>query len=153
MVLFLFLVIALVVVVGAVTLAVVGGGESGALPDAAPERLTDPLPPDRPLRRADVDALRFPLTLRGYDMVDVDEALSRLGAELAERDARIAELEAALAGAQATAVAGPSLFDGYAPRRADDPYTAPPRAEDGFDDAPRPSEGVHDERGERGDDK
>ncbi|MBW5423959.1 DivIVA domain-containing protein [Streptomyces sp. BG9H] len=120
MVLFLFLVIALVVVVGAVTLAVVGGGESGALPDAAPERLTDPLPLDRPLRRADVDAVRFPMTLRGYHMDDVDDVLGRLGAELAERDARIAELEAALAGAQATAVAGPALFEKYEPREPED---------------------------------
>ncbi|MFF1377362.1 DivIVA domain-containing protein [Streptomyces sp. NPDC058308] len=117
MVLFLFLVIALVVVVGAVSLAVIGGGESGALADVAPERLTDPLPPDRPLRRADVDAVRFPMTLRGYHMDEVDDVLSRLGAELAERDARIAELEAALAGAQATAVAGPALFEGYEPRK------------------------------------
>ncbi|MEV7193511.1 DivIVA domain-containing protein [Streptomyces sp. NPDC093510] len=120
MVLFLFLVIALVVVVGAVTLAVIGGGESGALPDAAPERFTDPLPPDRPLRRADVDAVRFPMTLRGYHMAEVDDVLGRLGAELAERDARIAELEAALAGAQATAVAGRALFEGYEPRTAEE---------------------------------
>ncbi|MEU7577988.1 DivIVA domain-containing protein [Streptomyces sp. NPDC041068] len=118
MVLFLFLVIALVVVVGAVTLAVVGGGESGALPDAAPEQFTDPLPPDRPLRRADIEEVRFPMTLRGYRMADVDDVLGRLGAELAERDSRIAELEAALAGAQATAVAGPALFEGYEPRKA-----------------------------------
>ena len=34
-------------------------------------------------------------------MADVDDALGRLGAELAERDARIADLEAALAGARA----------------------------------------------------
>ncbi|MFI7321034.1 DivIVA domain-containing protein [Streptomyces venezuelae] len=120
MVLFLFLVVALLVVVGAVTLAVIGGGESGALPDAPPERLTDPLPPDRPLRRADVDLVRFPMTLRGYHMGEVDDVLGRLGAELAERDARIAELEAALAGAQATAVAGPALFEGYEPRVAED---------------------------------
>ncbi|MGV9882656.1 DivIVA domain-containing protein [Streptomyces sp. NPDC003006] len=119
MVLFLFLVIALVVVVGAVTLAVVGGGESAALPDAPPERFTDPLPHDRPLRRADVDELRFPTTLRGYHMADVDDALERLGAELAERDSRIAELESALAGAQATAVAGRALFEGYGPREND----------------------------------
>ncbi|MFF8654857.1 DivIVA domain-containing protein [Streptomyces huasconensis] len=120
MVLFLFLVIALVVVVGAVTLAVVGGGESAALPEAAPERFTDPLPVDRPLRRADVDAVRFPTTLRGYHMGEVDDVLGRVGAELAERDARIAELEAALAGAQATAVAGPALLEGYdlGPREA-----------------------------------
>ncbi|MEU6677510.1 DivIVA domain-containing protein [Streptomyces sp. NPDC046853] len=115
MVLFLFLVIALVVVVGAVTLAVVGGGERAVLPDVAAERFTDPLPPDRALRRADVEELRFPLTLRGYRMADVDDALGRLAAELAERDAHIAELEAALAGAQATAVGGPGLLKTHAP--------------------------------------
>ncbi|MFI0504928.1 DivIVA domain-containing protein [Streptomyces albogriseolus] len=98
---FLFLVVALAVVVGAVTLAVVGGGDSAPLPEAAPERLQDSLPPDRPLSRADVDRLRFPLAARGYRMADVDDALARLAAELAERDVRIAELESALAGARA----------------------------------------------------
>jgi len=101
---FLFLVVALAVVVGAVTLAVVGGGEGeGPLPEVAPERLQDPLPPDRPIGRADVDALRFPLAARGYRMADVDDALNRLAAELAERDARIADLESALAGARSAA--------------------------------------------------
>ncbi|MBV7700539.1 DivIVA domain-containing protein [Streptomyces sp. TRM70350] len=103
MVMFFFLVVALAVVVAAVTLAVVGGGEHGPLPEAAPERLQDPLPPDRPLSRTDIDALRFPLAARGYRMADVDDALNRLAAELAERDARIADLESALAGAQAAA--------------------------------------------------
>lgn len=104
MVMFLFLVIALAVVVAAVTLAVVGGGDGdGPLPDVAPERLQDPLPLDRPVNREDIDGLRFPLTARGYRMADVDDALSRLGAELAERDARIADLESALAGARAAA--------------------------------------------------
>jgi DivIVA domain-containing protein len=102
MLMFLFLVVALAVVVAAVTLAVVGGGESAPLPQAAPERLDDPLPPDRPVGRADVEALRFPLAVRGYRMADVDDALGRLGAEIAERDARIADLESALAGARAT---------------------------------------------------
>jgi DivIVA domain-containing protein len=102
MVMFLFLVVALAVVVAAVTLAVVGGSQGeGPLPEVAPERLQDPLPPDRPVGRADVDSLRFPLAARGYRMADVDDALNRLGAELAERDARIADLESALAGAQA----------------------------------------------------
>jgi len=102
MVMFLFLVVALAVVVAAVTLGVVGGGEGdGPLPEATPERLRDPLPLDRPVNRADVDSLRFPLAARGYRMSDVDDALNRLGAELAERDARIAGLESALAGAQA----------------------------------------------------
>lgn len=94
---FLFLLIALVVVVGGVTLAVVGGGD-GPLTEAPPDRLDEPLPADRPLARADVEALRLPMTLRGYRMADVDDVLGRLGAELAERDARIAELEAALTG-------------------------------------------------------
>lgn len=83
--------------VGGVTLAVVGGGD-GPLTDAPPDRLDDPLPADRPLARADVESLRLPMTLRGYRMADVDDVLGRLGAELAERDARIAELETALAG-------------------------------------------------------
>ncbi|MFE6284706.1 DivIVA domain-containing protein [Streptomyces sp. NPDC057877] len=101
---FLFLVVALAVVVAAVTLAVVGGGEGdGPLPEAAPERLYDSLPEDRPVLRSDIDALRFPLAARGYRMADVDDALNRLGAELAERDARIADLESALTGARAAA--------------------------------------------------
>ncbi|MFE2386846.1 DivIVA domain-containing protein [Streptomyces misionensis] len=103
MVMFLFLVVALAVVVAAVTLAVVGGGESAPLPEAAPERLQDPLPEDRPVGRADIETLRFPLAPRGYRMADVDDALGRLAAELAERDARIAGLESALAGARAAA--------------------------------------------------
>ncbi|MFF0449422.1 DivIVA domain-containing protein [Streptomyces sp. NPDC004609] len=116
---FVFLAVAMVVVVGAVTLAVVGGGDSAALPEVAPEQLVDPLPTTRPLGRADVEALRLPVAPRGYRMADVDDALGRLGAELAERDARIAELESALAGARATAVDRPDLFTkpGEEPRR------------------------------------
>ncbi|MEW2530893.1 DivIVA domain-containing protein [Streptomyces sp. NPDC047071] len=150
MVMFLFLVVALVVVVAAVTLAVLGGSEGGALPDVPPERFADPLPPDRPLRRADVEAVRFPMTVRGYRMVDVDEALDRLGAELAERDARIAELETALAGAQATAVGGPGLFTTYAGPPAPDPdpqeHGPSDRVPDGEDPAAPAAERPEDDR-------
>ncbi|MFD5182142.1 DivIVA domain-containing protein [Streptomyces sp. NPDC058372] len=111
MVMFVFLVIALVVVVAAVTLVVVGGGSRAVLPEAGPETVADAFPEDRPLGRADVDALRFPVALRGYRMTEVDDALSRLGAELAERDARIAELESARAGDQAHAVGGAGLLE------------------------------------------
>ncbi|MEV8590077.1 hypothetical protein [Streptomyces sp. NPDC051180] len=96
---FWFLLITMVVVVAAVTLAVVGGGDSEVLPEVAPEQLVDPLPETRPVDRADVEALRLPVAARGYRMADVDDVLVRLGAEIAERDARIAELEEALAGA------------------------------------------------------
>ncbi|MBT2443299.1 DivIVA domain-containing protein [Streptomyces sp. ISL-36] len=95
---FWFLLIAMVVVVAAVTLAVVGGGDSEVLPEVAPEQLVDPLPMNRPVDRADVEALRLPVAPRGYRMADVDDVLGRLGAEIEERDARIAELQAALAG-------------------------------------------------------
>ncbi|MGW8551652.1 DivIVA domain-containing protein [Streptomyces tubercidicus] len=107
---FWFLLIAMVVVVAAVTLVVVGGGDGGGLRDSEPDRLLDPLPEDRPVARADVDAVRLPVTVRGYRMTDVDDVLDRLSAELAERDARIAELEAALAGAHASAMGGPGLI-------------------------------------------
>ncbi|MFB6634614.1 hypothetical protein ACFCWY_32435 [Streptomyces sp. NPDC056362] len=103
---FWFLLITMVVVVAAVTLAVVGGGDSEVLPEVAPEQLVDPLPAARPVDRTDVEALRLPVAARGYRMADVDDVLVRLGAELAERDARIAELEEALAGAAATGDGG-----------------------------------------------
>jgi DivIVA domain-containing protein len=48
--------------------------------------------PDRPLTAEDLDGLRFGVTLRGYSMAQVDQILDRLGAEIAQRDARIAEL-------------------------------------------------------------
>lgn len=114
---FWFLLIALVVVVAAVTLAVLGsggggdghearGGVSGGLEDAPPDRLEEPLPQQRPVRRTDLDQLRLQVGLRGYEMREVDDVLDRLGAELAERDARIAELESALAGARGAATIG-----------------------------------------------
>ncbi len=107
---FWFLLIALVVVVAAVSLAVLGGSGDGVLPEAPPQYLADPLPADRPLGRADVETLRLPTAVRGYRMAEVDDVLSRLGAELAERDARIAELERSLTGTPS-----PVLFDkGYA---------------------------------------
>jgi DivIVA domain-containing protein len=87
---FWFMLIALVAVVAAVALAVLGDG--GALRDSTPDRLQDRLPADRPVVRDDIDALRLPTAVRGYRMLDVDEVLDRLGAELAERDAYIAEL-------------------------------------------------------------
>ncbi|MCX4780842.1 DivIVA domain-containing protein [Streptomyces sp. NBC_01264] len=106
MIVFAFLLIALVVVVAGVTLAVAGGGSEAVLPDAEPDRLSDALPENRPVVRADIDELRLPVAPRGYRMSDVDDVLERLAAELAERDARIAELTAAGAGAGAGPGAG-----------------------------------------------
>lgn len=108
---FWFLLISLVVVIAVVTLAVVGSGggpqqtADGGLTDAPPDLLDEPLPQHRPVLRQDVDGLRLAVSVRGYRMDQVDDILDRLGAELAERDARIAELDSALAGAQAAAMA------------------------------------------------
>ncbi|MEU8671424.1 DivIVA domain-containing protein [Streptomyces anulatus] len=130
---FWFLLLTMVVVVTAVTLAVVGGGGSAVLQDVPPDRFTDPLPATRPVGRADIEALRLPMAPRGYRMADVDEALSRLGAELAERDARIAELESALAGVQAAAVTtGTDLFKQPGDRQGDRP--AEPIGQDSVQD-------------------
>ncbi|GAA4675072.1 DivIVA domain-containing protein [Streptomyces chumphonensis] len=115
---FWFLLLAMLVVVGAVTLAVIGSADGtgrtvrGGLTDPEPDRPPVVLPQDRPLGRADVAELRLPLALRGYRMDEVDDVLDRLGAELAERDARIVELEAALAGSQAAARGDAELLGG-----------------------------------------
>ncbi|GAA4070090.1 hypothetical protein [Streptomyces hundungensis] len=143
---FWFLLIAMVVVVTAVTLAVVGGGgdESAVLSDAEPEHLVDPLPEHRPVVRADVEALRIPVVLRGYRMADVDDVLSRLGAELAERDARIAELRSAARPAvhdrqtaqSGPAAAAPEAREDVLPGSGQDLVTPPHRA-DPTDEEPR----------------
>ncbi|RKN47296.1 DivIVA domain-containing protein [Streptomyces hoynatensis] len=101
---------AMVVVIAAVTMAVLGSGDgsggpvTGGLADAQPDRLSDPLPRERPVAPADVVRVRLPLAPRGYRMAEVDDVLDRLAAELAERDARIADLETALAGARTLAL-------------------------------------------------
>ncbi|MEV6211665.1 DivIVA domain-containing protein [Kitasatospora sp. NPDC051914] len=98
------IVAAMAVVVGGAALVALGGG--GTLPEALPDRIAARLPQDRPLGRHDVDELRLPMALRGYRMDEVDNVLDRLGVELALRDARIAELEAA-AVVQGAVEAGP----------------------------------------------
>ncbi|MFJ9796444.1 DivIVA domain-containing protein [Streptomyces sp. NPDC101145] len=143
---FWFLAVAMVVVVAAVTLAVVGGPENEVLPEAPPEHLADPLPLTRPVTRADVETLRLPLAPRGYRMTDVDDVLDRLAAELAERDARIAELESALAGAQATASGRTDLF-------AKHPAPEPPAYDDAtaYEDTAAPGTTAYDDTAAPGD--
>jgi DivIVA domain-containing protein len=89
------IVVAMAVVVGGAALVALGGG--GSLPEAVHDRIAARLPQERPLNRSDVDGIRLPMAMRGYRMDEVDDVLDRLGAELAYRDSRIAELEAAVA--------------------------------------------------------
>jgi hypothetical protein len=89
----------MVVVVAAVVfvVAAVAAGQGGELPPADHELAGPPVDPNS----ADVSTLtaaRFPVCLRGYRMDAVDALIDRMGAEIAARDARIAELTARLAG-------------------------------------------------------
>ena len=48
--------------------------------------------PETALTPTDIGQLKFGIALRGYAMGQVDDVLDRLAREIAERDARIAEL-------------------------------------------------------------
>jgi DivIVA domain-containing protein len=48
--------------------------------------------PDRPLTGADLEQLKFGVTIRGYAMDQVDDVLARLSSGIAERDALIRQL-------------------------------------------------------------
>jgi DivIVA domain-containing protein len=85
------------VVLGSV--ALLAGGRGGGLPRAWADR-PDPLP-EPPWRAEDLPRLRFGVGLRGYRMDQVDEALDRIAAELAAREALIAELQSQAAQAPA----------------------------------------------------
>jgi DivIVA domain-containing protein len=85
-----FIAVLAIVVLGVAAIAAAGGmGEMSRDPvrDVYRQDL-----PDRPLTAKDLADLRFGVTLRGYSMAQVDDILDRLRKEIAERDARIAEL-------------------------------------------------------------
>lgn len=90
------LVLLLVAVVVAGAAVAVGTGRLvGGLDEPTTSRPLRALP-DGPLAAEDLDRVRFSLGLRGYRMDEVDAALDRVRDEVAERDARLAELEALL---------------------------------------------------------
>jgi len=97
---FLLLLAVLAVLAGVVLVA---AGRASGLPAAEPDRSPTGVLPPADVAAGDVERLRFSLAFRGYRMDEVDDVLDRLTAELAERDARIAELE----GRAATPGTGP----------------------------------------------
>lgn len=115
-----------VVVVGLIALALTG--RTGfARPLAEPVRTLPPvLLPAQP-EPADVDRLRFSPALRGYRMDQVDEALQRLAAALADRDEQIAALRGRLVDADGGAgpVDEPGGSDKSGPRQGVISGTAP----------------------------
>jgi DivIVA domain-containing protein len=90
--------IAVVVVAALGVAAIVAAGGLGSM-SAEPTRdvFRQDLPTERHLTGEDLLRLRFGVALRGYSMSQVDDVLDRLSGELAERDQRIADLEARLA--------------------------------------------------------
>jgi DivIVA domain-containing protein len=62
---------------------------------------------DGPLGPDDIKSLRFGIALRGYAMGQVDDVLDRLAAEIAVRDARIAELTGPRASGSTASSDGP----------------------------------------------
>jgi DivIVA domain-containing protein len=109
----LFLAVGVAVVAVIALLAV---GRLGELPEVEPDRPPTLLPETRLVESEDVDAVRFAVGLRGYRMDEVDDVLDRLSADIAERDARIAELEAATASAPETPADAPAPQDPSAPQ-------------------------------------
>jgi DivIVA domain-containing protein len=85
----LWLVVITVIVVAVVVLAL---GRGDGLTQVEPDDLVVHLPQGRPMVASDIDSLRLPIAVRGYQMAAVDEVLDRLAAELALRDAEIRQL-------------------------------------------------------------
>ena len=120
-----YFLIFLAVIVAAVVAFYVVGLKKPAGPAIMADGLAEPvanLPPvmlpDDPAP-ADVDRIRFSLGLRGYRMEQVDEVLDLLRDRLAERDARIAELEAALASGDTATAEADGTADGTATNGTD----------------------------------
>lgn len=90
--------IAALVVVALGAVAVAASGRLGGM-SREPDRdvfRQNPWPDEVPVTPEEVSEVRFGITLRGYAMDQVDDVLDRLSAELATRDAIIAELRARL---------------------------------------------------------
>jgi len=85
----------------------VAGGRGDGLGRLSPDRPPARLPADRSVQPEDVHALRLGVGLRGYRMVEVDDALDLLAEELARRDEEIARFRRPHE-AHGTAGAGPT---------------------------------------------
>ena len=106
---------------------VVATREGPILADARPDVADLDLPADG-LQPEDVREVRFGLAIRGYRMSEVDEVLDRLAGALAERDARIAALEAPATtpAAQPEPTPQPTVPDPTPPPSPQPPTPQPP---------------------------
>ena len=88
-----FIAVVAIAALGVAAMVAAGGvGEMSSEP--VYDTYRQQLPPG-PLDAEDIRRARFGLALRGYAMNQVDDLLERLAREVADRDARIAELTGA----------------------------------------------------------
>ena len=88
-----FIAVVAIAALGVAAMVAAGGvGEMSSEP--VYDTYRQQLPPG-PLGAEDIRRARFGLALRGYAMNQVDDLLERLAREVADRDARIAELTSA----------------------------------------------------------
>jgi DivIVA domain-containing protein len=119
-----FIAVVVVAILGVAAVAAAGGiGEMAK--DPVRDTYRQDLPTDRSLTAADIQSLRFGITLRGYSMGQVDDVLDRLTREIADRDATIRELTAADGSAQE--VGGPGHHPLDPAHEVDDPTRPLPR--------------------------
>jgi DivIVA domain-containing protein len=90
-----FVLLVLLIAVVVFGVAAVAAGQGGTLAPAALDRAPWRAP-EVPLTAADLESVRFPAAVRGYRMDLVDQVLDRVAAELAAKDAELAELRAQL---------------------------------------------------------
>ena len=130
-----FIAVVVVAILGVAAVAAAGGvGEMAK--DPVRDTYRQDLPTDRPLSGADIQSLRFGITLRGYAMGQVDDVLDRLTREIADRDATIRELTAA--DGPAEEVDGPARAVDRPAHAVDDPTRPLPRV--ASDDVPAAEE-------------
>lgn len=125
---FVYTVLALVVVAALVALAVLVLPGTEQLAPAAADRTPWALPAERAMTGPDVGRLRLPVTLRGYRFAETDAVLDRLGEEIAYRDSVIATLRSELESREPLADAGAEVL--VAPGFDDDPDPASDSASD-----------------------
>ncbi|TQN32764.1 hypothetical protein FHX37_2746 [Haloactinospora alba] len=112
-----------------VAVAAVVTGRGGQLARFEADHPPLELPTSRPITSADVGRVILPLAFWGYHVRAVDDVLRRLSQTIAERDARIAELERRVSGE--TRGAAPSE---RAPERTGTAGDTSPTAVDGGGD-------------------
>lgn len=117
--------ILVVLAVIAAVAAVAAGYVRGGMAEPTSSVPLFELPQGRPLSAADVADVRFSLAARGYRMSHVDDVLTRLAAELADRDAELARLRADDDAVPVGDPAAPQLVEAAQPMQPAQPVPPP----------------------------